>query len=161
MELTRALLFAYHHPASITPARIQQLAPLFDTVLRSSREDAEALWTYVDNAFHEDSPLRAMLLDEVDKENQIMARTYKDAWLAEGIKQGTAKGIKQGTARGIAQGIATSLLQVLEHRQWTISTELERRVLDTQDEPTLRRWFKRALAVDTLDGVFEPAIEGT
>ncbi|MEM9457935.1 MAG: hypothetical protein AAGF11_27400 [Myxococcota bacterium] len=140
MELTRALLFADHHPASITPARIEQLAPLFDTVLGSSREDTEALWTYVSNVFNEDSPLRTMLLDAVNKENQDMGRTYKEAWLAEGT----------------ARGIATSLLQVLEHRQWTISTELERRVLDTQDEPTLRRWFRRALAVDTLDHVFVP-----
>ncbi|MEM9457936.1 MAG: Rpn family recombination-promoting nuclease/putative transposase [Myxococcota bacterium] len=148
VELTRALLLAYHHPASITPARIQHLAPLFDTVLRSSREDAEALWTYVSNVFNEDSPLRTMLLDAVGKENQVMGRTYKEAWLAE------------GTAKGITQGIATSLLHVLKHRQWTISTELERRVLDTQDEPTLRRWFQRALAADSLDRVFEPAIEG-
>ncbi|MEM9461866.1 MAG: hypothetical protein AAGF11_47345 [Myxococcota bacterium] len=153
MELTRALLFAYHHPASITPARIQQLAPLFDTVLRSSREDAEALWTYVSNVFNEDSPLYTMLIDAVGKENQDMGRTYKEAWLAEG----TAKGITQG----ITQGIAASLLQVLEHRKWTISTELERQVLDTKDEPTLRRWFSRALAVDSLDHVFEPAVGGS
>ncbi|MEM9457136.1 MAG: Rpn family recombination-promoting nuclease/putative transposase [Myxococcota bacterium] len=140
VELTRALMVAYHDRASLTDARIEQLAPLFDRVLRHRREDAEALWTYVVHCFDDDSPVLEMLLNAVSKENQAMGRTYREAWLEEGM----------------AKGMAKALLQLLEHRRVPISSEQQRRVLTTQDEPTLERWFQRALCADSVERVFEP-----
>ncbi len=143
VELTRSLLFAYHQPGSFTPERIAVLAPLFDTVLRSNREDAMALWTYVITVFDHDSPVRAMLLAAVGRENKTMCATIKETWLAEGV------------AKGVARGLSNALLQVLEHRQLAASSDVRARVLTMHDEPTLQRWFQRALTADTLGQVFE------
>lgn len=144
VELTRALLFAYHHPESLTAARIAELAPLLDLVIEHSREDAEALWTYVVSVFDEDSPLRGMLLDAVNQENETMGRTYKEAWLAEGM----------------AKGMAKALLQVLEHRRVVVPPEVQARVLQTQDESMLDRWLQRALVAESFEGIFEPVAQG-
>ncbi len=140
VELTRALLVAYHDPESITDARIEELAPLFDTVLEHGREDAHALWTYVVSVFDEDSPLRRMLLTAVNQENEDMGRTYKEAWLDEGR----------------LQGLATALFEVLEDRELSVPDEIRQRVLATRDESGLRRWLRRALVAGTIQQVFEP-----
>lgn len=140
VELTRALMVAYHDPATITDARLEQLAALFDVVLRHRREDAEALWTYVVHSFDDDSPVLEMLLNAVSRENQAMGRTYREAWLEEGM----------------AKGMAKALLQLLEHRRVPVSSEQQQRVLATADEPTLERWFQRALCADSVERIFEP-----
>jgi len=150
VELTRALLFGYHHPESLTPERIETLAPLFDTVLEHDPEDAEALWVYVVSVFAEDSPVRAMLLRAVGTENQAMCATIREAWLAEGITKGMAKGM----ARGVTQGLATALLQVLEHRELPASGPVRERVLAAKDESTLQRWLHRALTAESIEQVF-------
>lgn len=144
VELTRALLFGYHQPASLTKARIEQLATLFETVVQQSREDAAALWTYVMSVYDEDSLLRRHLLVTIDEENRDMFVSMKDAWLAEGM----------------AEGMAEALLQVLEHRQLAIDADRRREVLAMRDQPTLRRWLGRALTADSSERVFGPATPG-
>lgn len=141
VELTRSLLVAYHAPESITEARIEELAPLFDTVLEHNPDDARALWTYVVSVFDEDSPLRRMLLTAVNKENKDMGRTYKEAWLDEGR----------------LQGLAAALFDVLETRDLSVPDDIRTQVLATRDESGLRRWLRRALVAGTIQQIFEPA----
>ena len=141
VELTRALLVGYHVPESITEARIEALAPLFDTVLEDNPDDARALWTYVVSVFDEDSPLRRMLLAAVNEENKDMGRTYKEAWLDEGR----------------LDGLAAALFEVLENRDLSVPDDIRQQILATRDESGLRRWLRRALVAGSLQQVFEPA----
>ncbi len=154
VELTRALLFGYHHPEALTPERIEQLAPLFDTVLEHDPRDAEALWVYVVSVFAEDSPVRAMLVRAVGKENRAMCATIKEAWFAEGVAEGVAKGMSRGMERGVTRGLATAVLQVLEHRRLWASAAQRQRILATKEESTLERWLNRALTVESIEQVF-------
>lgn len=59
-------------------------------------------------------------------------------------------------ARGEAKGRAESLLDVLEHRAITVPTAVRERVLSTQNESQLRRWFDRAFTIAAADELFEP-----
>ncbi|MEM9461210.1 MAG: hypothetical protein AAGF11_44010 [Myxococcota bacterium] len=67
VELTRALLYAYENPSSLTPTRLETLAPLFDQVLDQDYQlgikDTRALMTYVAKVFKPDSPLRALITE--------------------------------------------------------------------------------------------------
>ncbi len=146
IELSRALLFGYHHPESFTDERVATLAELFDVVLVHAPEDARALWTYVVNVYAEDSPVRATLLRTVGKDNRQMCATIAEAWLAEGM----AKGRTQGRNNGLA----TALLTLLEHRRLVPSTSIRERVLTSNDAAMLQGWFQRALDAESIDQVF-------
>ncbi len=150
VELTRALLFLYHHPDSLTEGRMEQLAGLFDQVLERSAEDAEALWTYVVSVFDERSLLRMTLLEAVGSDNRTMCATIKEAWIAEGRRK--------GVTQGHAQGLGTALLQLLEHRQLPVSPSIRRRVLETTEHDAVQQWFGRALTASTLDQIFGPSV---
>ncbi len=159
VELSRALLFGYHHPESFTDERVELLADLFDIVLAHAPEDARALWTYVVNVYAEDSPVRAMLLRAVGKDNQQMCATIREAWVAEGMAkgmtEGMAKGMADGVVKGVNQGLANALLTLLEHRQLTPSPAVRERVLAASDRSTLQGWFERALSAQTIEQVFD------
>ncbi|MEM9461305.1 MAG: Rpn family recombination-promoting nuclease/putative transposase [Myxococcota bacterium] len=112
VEITRALLYAYENPSSLTPNRLETLAPLFDQVLDQSyplgMKDIRALWTYVIKVFKPDSPLREPIAESVSKESREMYRTIADELrgeaLNEGIDLGRAEGLDAGIELGRTEG---------------------------------------------------------
>ncbi|MEM9463501.1 MAG: Rpn family recombination-promoting nuclease/putative transposase [Myxococcota bacterium] len=117
VELTRALLYAYENPSSLTPTRLETLAPLFDQVLDQDPplgiKDIRALMTYSTKVFKPDSPLGELIAESVSKEGREMYRTIADELrdegraegLDEGEKLGLTKGKKLGRAEGLDEGI--------------------------------------------------------
>jgi Putative transposase, YhgA-like len=145
VELARALLHAYRNPGALPPSRIAELAPLFDILLEQKRpEDVRALWVYVISAFEAGSPLRALIVKSVSKEAKEMYITIEDELLA------------RGEAKGRATARAESLLGVLEYRFITVPSSVRERVLSTQDDSQVRRWFERAFMIAAAHELFEP-----
>ena len=60
----------------------------------------------------------------------------------------------KGRAEGRAEGLGTALLELLEARAIPVAAEDRARVLACTDEPTLRRWFHRAVTASSVDVVF-------
>jgi hypothetical protein len=107
VELTRAFLHAYENPGSLTPARLAELAPLVDVLLKRDRpDDVEALWVYAISVFDPDSPLHEMITTAISKPAREMYMTLKNELLARGRKEGEAHGRKVGEARGRKVGEA-------------------------------------------------------
>jgi hypothetical protein len=162
VELTRAFLYAYENPRSLTPARLATLATQLDILLARNSpdpdtqttglDDVRALWKYVIEVFGERSPLRTLLLNAVSQPVREVYMTIKEALLAEGKREGLAKGKKAG----LAKGLATAVLDLLELRALPVPPRVRRRVLATRDEPLLRRWHARALTVRSAEALFEP-----
>jgi Putative transposase, YhgA-like len=149
VEIARTLLHAYRNPEALTDPRIADLAPLFDILLEHNRpEDVRALWVYVISAFEASSPLRALIVQSVSKEAREMYITIEDELLAKGEAKGKAKGETKGRAQ--------SLLGVLEHRAVIIPPPVRERVLATEDDSLLLRWFERAFTIAAADELFEP-----
>ena len=65
--------------------------------------------------------------------------TIADSWFAEGR----------------AKGRAEAVLGVLEHRDLPIPGPVRERVLSTNDEPALQRWFHRAFSVSAAHQLFD------
>lgn len=65
-----------------------------------------------------------------------------------------AEGRVEGRAEGRAEGAARLLLRVLRQRGFTVSSEIEARVLATLDTGRIEAWTDRALVASTLDEVF-------
>jgi hypothetical protein len=169
----RAFLHAYENPGSLTPARLAELAPLVDVLLKRDRpDDVQALWVYAISAFDPDSPLHEMITSAISKPAREMYMTLKDELLACGRKLGEAHGRKLGEARGRklgeeigeargrAIGKAQALLEVLEQRRIPVSGVVRRRILATRDELALQRWIERAIAVTSAVELFEPPTVG-
>jgi len=170
VELTRAFLYAYENPSSLTKERLATLATQLNILLAhnspdpdvqtTGMDDVRALWKYVIEVFEEDSPLRTLLLKATSRRVRKVYMTIEEALLAKGEKKGIAKGQKQGIARGqkqgIAKGLATAVLQLLELRAVPVPPRVRKRVLATRDEPLLRRWHARALTVLSAEALFEP-----
>lgn len=55
---------------------------------------------------------------------------------------------------GRTEGLADALIDVLESRGLTVSTETRARILACTDETTLRAWLGRAATVDAVDALF-------
>ena len=165
VELTRALLHAYKNPSSLTPSRLETLAPLFDVVLDQEpplgMKDIRTLWTYVTDVFKPDSPLRELIAESVSKESREMYRTIADelrdeglnAGLelgrAEGLTEGIELGRTEGITEGIVRGLGQALLDVLRYRAVPISEDQRKRILATRDEHVLQQWFARAFTIDS------------
>ena len=162
VELTRAFLYAYENPSSLTAARLATLATQLDILLArdspdpdsqsTGEDDVRALWKYSTEVFEESSPLRTLLLEAVSQPVREVYMTIKESLLAEGKKKGLAEGRKQG----LAKGLATAVLDLLELRAVPIPSQARKRVLATRDEPLLRRWHARALTVASVEALFEP-----
>jgi len=169
VELARAFLHAYQNPGSLTPARLAELAPLVDVLLKHKRpDDVQALWVYAISVFGPESPLQDMITEAISKPAKEMYMTLKDELLARGEARGRklgeargrelgeARGRKLGQAQGRAIGKAEALLEVLEQRRIPLSAAVRKRILATRDELELQRWLQRALTVATATELFEP-----
>lgn len=162
VELTRAFLYAYENPGSLTPTRLATLATQLDILLARNSpdpdaqttglDDIRALWTYVIEVFDERSPLRTLLLEAVGQPVREVYMTIKEALLAEGKKEGRREGKKEGKA----QGLATAVLDLLELRALDVPAPMRQRVLGTRDELLLRRWLARALTVQSAEALLDP-----
>ena len=185
VELARAFLHAYENPGSLTPARLAELGPLVDVLLKHDRpDDVQALWVYAISVFDPDSPLHEMITTALSKPAKEMYMTLKEELLARGRKLGVAQGKKLGEARGRklgeargrklgeargmrvgealgrAIGKAQALLEVLEQRQIPVSAAVRKRILGTRDERALQRWLERAITVTRAAELFEPTRRG-
>lgn len=74
---------------------------------------------------------------------------------AKGLRKGEAKGLRKGLRKGRIAAKAEAVLGVLEHRRLRVSKTVRKRVLTTEDEALLQRWFHRAFTASTLAEVFE------
>ena len=107
VELARAFLHAHENPGSLTRARLRELAPLVDVLLRHNRpDDVEALWVYALSVFDSRSPLHGMITTAVGRPAREMYMTLRDELIARGQKLGEARGKKLGEARGKKLGEA-------------------------------------------------------
>jgi predicted transposase YdaD len=123
VEVTRAFLYAYENPRSLTKRRLTTLATQLDILLArndpdpdtqaTGLDDVYALWKYVTEVFEETSPLRTLLLKAVSQPVREVYMTIEESLLAKGEKKGMAKGRKQGLATGKKQGLATGKKQGL------------------------------------------------
>jgi hypothetical protein len=143
VELARAFLFAYKNPASLTEARMAELAPLFDVLLSQEEplasNDVRALLTYVLHVFEEGSPVLAMIERALQGRSREMYIT-----MAESLK-----------AEGRAAGLSEALLRVLEHRYAPVSDSVRERVSSTRDAHQLQRWLDCALTAGALAEVLD------
>jgi predicted transposase YdaD len=156
VELARAFLHAYDNPGSLTPARLAELAPLVDVLLKHDRpDDVEALWVYAISVFDPKSPIHEMITTAISKPAREMYMSLKDELLARGEKLGEARGRKLGEARGRAIGKAQALLEVLEQRRIPVAMAVRKRILATHDELALRCWLERAIVVTRAAELFE------
>ncbi|MEM9455443.1 MAG: Rpn family recombination-promoting nuclease/putative transposase [Myxococcota bacterium] len=113
VEITRALLYAYENPSSLTPSRLKTLAPLFDQVMDQDSplgmKDIRALWTYTTQVFQPDSPLRDLIAESVSRESREMYRTIadelRDEALSEGLELGRTEGLNEGIELGRTEGL--------------------------------------------------------
>jgi hypothetical protein len=181
VELSRAFLHAYENPGSLTRARLRELAPLVDVLLKHDRpDDVQALWVYVLSVFGSDSPLHEMIMTAISQPAREIYMTLKEELLARGRKLGEARGKKLGEARGKklgeargkklgeeigeargrAIGKAQALLEVLEQREIAVSAAVRKRILATRDELALQRWIERAITVTKAAELFEPSSRG-
>ncbi len=74
--------------------------------------------------------------------NQLPTNPVLESWKAE------------LRAEGEARGEARMLVRVLRGRGFTVSPEVEARLLATDSVDALERWADRALAASSLDEVF-------
>ena len=165
VELARAFLHAHENPGSLTRARLRELAPLVDVLLRHNRpDDVEALWVYALSVFDSRSPLHGMITTAVGRPAREMYMTLRDELIARGQKLGEARGKKLGEAigeaRGRAIGKAQALLEVLDRREIPVPAVARKRILATRDELALQRWLERAITVSTVAELFEPSSRG-
>lgn len=145
VEITRTLLYAYRNPRALQDPRLATLGPLFDTVLRCfGKHEVEELLSYVLHVFGEGSPIVAIIMETLGRAVKEMYVTLADKLRAEGRKEG----------RVAAK--AEDVLYVLRHRQGSVPSAVRKRVLATDDEGLLQRWFDRALIAGSIDEVFEP-----
>lgn len=178
VELTRAFLYAYENPRSLTKRRMAVLAKQLDILLAHKSpgsdedfcgpDDVHALCRYVIEVFEDGSPLRVMLQEAVSQPVREVYMTIEESLLAKGERRGIAKGERRGIAKGekkgekkgkkqgIAKGRASAVLDLLELRALPIPAPVRKRVLATRNEPLLRRWLARALTVPSADALFEP-----
>jgi hypothetical protein len=181
VELARAFLHAYENPDSLTRARLRELAPLVDVLLKQNcPDDVQALWVYALSVFEPHSPLHEMITTAISKPAKEMYMTLKDELLTRGRKLGEARGRKLGEARGEklgeargrklgeaigeargrAIGKAQAVLEVLEHRGIPVSASVRKRILAMRDELALPQWIERAVTVTRAAELFEPASRG-
>jgi Putative transposase, YhgA-like len=160
VELTRAFLYAYDNPSSLTPARLAVLAPLFDVLLDqpeplAAERDVHALLTYVLRAFPKGSPVRALVENALPRRPRKMFISIADSLVAKGERRGARKGHRAGLSEGERRGLARAVLGVLEHRSVSIPEAVRRRVFTSRDEHQLQRWFDRAFAATTAEEIFD------
>jgi hypothetical protein len=179
VELARAFLHAHGNPASLTPQRLAELAPLFD-VLLSQREplasqDVRVLLTYVLRTFPEGSPVRALVGNAIRGRTRAMFVSIADSLVAKGRKAGLAagrkaglaagrkaglaagrkEGLTQGEAKGRLAGLVRAVLEVLERRFASVPRVVRRRVSSSRDEQQLLRWLDRAVTAPSMAEVFD------
>jgi len=152
VEITRVLLRAHRNPEGVSPERLASLAPLFDDVRLQRNEplgeaDVRALWRYVVTVFGEESPVCTLILESVGRKTKQMYRTIADGLMAEG----RAAGLSEGRAAGLSEAV----LGVLDHRGLGVPAWVQQRVLDTQEESVLKRWFDRAFSVRSAEELIE------
>jgi hypothetical protein len=156
VELTRAFLYAYDNPSSLTSARLAVLAPLFDVLLDqpeplAAERDVRALLTYVLRAFPKGSPVRALVENALPRRPRRMFISIADSLVAKGERKGRRAGLSEGERRGLARAV----LGVLEHRSVSIPEPVRRRVFTSRDEPQLLRWLERAATATSVGDVFD------
>lgn len=136
-------------PRTVTKRRVAELARQVDVLLRHKRpDDVAALLEYVISVFEKGSPLRRMLVEQISQPAREMYMTIKDELLARGQRIGKKAGKRLGKAEAV--------LDVLEHREVTVSPAIRKRVLAVRDELELQRWLERALTVTSAEALFEP-----
>lgn len=65
-----------------------------------------------------------------------------------------SRGKAEGTTEGIAEGKADSILELLQERGIGVSEEQRARIMAERDLPTLRRWLKRVLSIQSCSDLF-------
>jgi hypothetical protein len=148
VELACAFLHAYHNEHTLTDARLAELGPLFDIVLKHfGPDDILAFWTYITAVFEDGVQMCAKLMQSVSQPTREAYMTVQERWLAEGREQGLEQGLEQGRTLGKAE----ALLDVLELRQLPIPAPVREQVLATRDEHRLRSWLARVLTVASAE----------
>ena len=101
---------------------------------------------------------RAILRERAPATESI-TMTIAEQLLAEGMAKGMAKGVAQGKAQGVVEGelrrAGASVLTVLEARGVSVSAEVRSRIEGCQDLDVLQHWLTRAVAVASVDQIFE------
>jgi hypothetical protein len=149
VELTRAFLYAYGNPGSLTEARLATLMPLFDVLLDQpeplATHDVRALMTYLLSVFEPGSPVRMLVEDTLSRRSRTMFISMADSLVAQGRSAGLAEGCTAGIARAV--------LRVLERRSLSIPEPVRERVASSRDEQQLLRWLDRAVTAASVDDV--------
>lgn len=171
VELTRAFLYAYGNPGSLTRERLAELAPLFDVVLDQreplATNDVRALLTYVLRAFPEGSPVRALVRGAIQRRPRAMFVSIADSLVAKGRKAGHRAGLSEGRkaghraglSEGRQVGLARAVLRLLERRFSSLPKPIRLRVAASLDERELLRWLDRAVTASSLEEVFDDVDE--
>ncbi|WP_266218125.1 RpnC/YadD family protein [Paraliomyxa miuraensis] len=165
VRVTRLLLLAHHEGDRFTEEQMIAIADMLTTVKRElGGEIICTLWFYVVSVFGPESRFRRTLLDVIDEEQRRMHDAARQKWLAEGGEQWLEEQMEQRKAALLAEGHkagraaakAEMLLALLEQRGFKVPSKVRERVLATNDEVQLQRWFQRAVVASSVDEVFLP-----
>lgn len=161
VQVARTLLRLAYRDDEVVPSIVAPLAPLLEQVMASfGVDDVEALWTYVITVFDHHSPLRDILTDAASPELKSVYVTIYDEAVDKGKRQGRREGRKEGRREGRKEGRRAEaldmLMRLLQRRGLALDPPQRQRLLDCADPEQLRRWFDRALEVETAAELFEP-----
>jgi len=158
VELTRAFLYAYGNPGSLTEARLATLVPLFDVLLSQpeplATNDVRALLTYVLRGFEPGSPVRTLVEGAIEGRPKEMFISIADSLITEGRTAGLLEGRTAGLLEGRTAGLVRAVLRVLERRAVPISEAARERMTSSRDEQQLLRWLDRAVTAASAEDVF-------
>ncbi|MFI9400569.1 hypothetical protein [Nocardia sp. NPDC052316] len=103
--------------------------------------DRETRTTYTRFVRHAASDAARKALEEL-----MASPTYRDDWV-DGL-------LDQGRAEGEARGEAKMLLRILAARGFVVPDDLRVRIESCLDTAQLEEWGDKAIAADSLDGIF-------
>ena len=74
---------------------------------------------------------------------------------AEGRAEGREVGQAEGREAGRAEGEAAALLEVLATRGIAVPEDVRERITECTDVDQLRTWVRRAVTIESIEGLFE------
>jgi hypothetical protein len=75
----------------------------------------------------------------------------------EGLQEGFQKGRQEGRQEGLQEGERAALFEVLDARGLVVDDTARQRILNCQELSQLKLWLRKALTVESVQELFEPA----
>ena len=81
---------------------------------------------------------------------------YQSEFARKYVAEGREAGRQAGFEEGRQEGEMEALLEVLDARGLEVDDEARRRILDCTEPAQLKLWLRRAVAVKSVQELFEP-----